>query len=66
VADSRGAIAVGSVFRSTAVVERLHVIQDDEPDQRFAVSNLGDFTTAEEADKHAMQWARVWIDENFC
>jgi hypothetical protein len=60
-----GAIAVRSIFKATAVVERLDVMQDDEPDQRFAFSNLGDFATIEEADEHAMQWARAWIDENF-
>jgi len=34
-----GAIAVGSTFKATAVIERLDVTQDAEPDKRFCFSD---------------------------
>jgi hypothetical protein len=48
-----GAVAVGSIFKATAVVERMDVLQDDEPNKRFCFSDLGDYKTSEEADERA-------------
>jgi hypothetical protein len=60
-----GSVVVGSQFKAAAVLEWHDPHQDDEPDRRYCFSDLGDYSTSEDAENRAIQWARAWIDENY-
>jgi hypothetical protein len=59
-----GAVVVESQFKAAAVIEQYPPHQDDEPDRRYCFSDLGNYSTSENADHRAIQWTRAWIDEN--
>jgi len=54
----------GARYRACAVIESFDTQPDGEPNHRFVFQDLGDFTTSEDADQKAIQWARAWVDGN--
>ncbi|MFC4705130.1 hypothetical protein [Paraburkholderia caffeinitolerans] len=52
-------VLVGTLFRSSAIVERL---LDGE---RFIFSDLGDRSTRDDAHERVLEWTKRWIDNNY-